>query len=455
MMFGEVPPAGGVLVTATADDLAPLKRALSDLLAAHRATSGLTQRELADAIGYARTTVGTAEAGHRQPSRSFWVRCDDQLGAGGELLRAYEALVAGQQRRRRALAAQDQAQRVARGMAVAPMPGPAAAAGSDGQTLEPLSAFDGGAELGGRRRFRATRRLVEEDVDPITRRYRSLYHQLPSADLVPAVMGHLRLVHGLLGGADGGVRQSLGSTVAETAGFAAWLCGDLGDRPRMLRLYRLAEDAVAESGDRELGGYIRGFHAQALTGRGEHRQSVREAGAAVEEAGRSAAPAVRGWLGVVHATALAAGGQPAPARAALSEAERQLDRDSGAGRPEWMYEFDRPRFDAYAGACYLRMDRPGEAEPALRQALTGLTPGGRSRAAVELDLAHALAAAGEIEEAAELAGRAAEEFGAWDSAAGLDRVAAFAGTLRQAGHLAAARSLTDRVVAYRRPAVSV
>jgi Helix-turn-helix domain len=296
-------------MNATVDDVAPLRRALGDLLAAHRAISGLTQRELARAIGYARTTVGTAEAGHRQPARAFWVRCDDQLGAGGELLRAYEALAVGQQRKRSALAAQDRAQRVARGWtASGPMAAAAVPGGSDDSFVVPLSAALAGWELTGRRRFRPTRQLVEDDVDPTTRRYRSLYHQLPSVDLLPVVMGHLRLVDGLLGGAEGGTRRSLGSTVAETAGFAAWLCGDLGDRPLMLRLYRLAEDAVGESGDRALGGYIRGFHAQGMAGRGEHRQGIREAQAAVEEAGRSAAPVVRGWLGVVHATALASGG---------------------------------------------------------------------------------------------------------------------------------------------------
>lgn len=443
-------------MAATAEDLAPLRRALSDLLAAHRATSGLTQRELARAIGYARTTVGTAEAGHRQPSRVFWARCDQRLGAGGELLRAYDALVAGQERRRADLAARDQAERIARGsmageLVVAAGTPPAGASSVVGS----LPALGPGWEWVGRRHFRPTRRLVEEDVDPITRRYRSLYHRLPSVDLAPAVMGHLRLVHGLLGGAEGVTRRSLGATVAETAGFAAWLCGDLGDQPQMLRLYRLAEDAVAESGDRALGGYVRGFRAQALTGRGEHRQGMDEARAAVGEAGRSAAPAVRGWLGAVHATALAAGGQPAPARAALAEAERHLDRGSGGERPEWMYDFDRPRFDAYAGACYLRMDRPAEAVPVLRRALTGLSPQGRRRAEVSLDLARALLAAGEAEEAAELAGQAADLFGSWDSAAGLDRVTAFTGTLRHAGHPAMAGLLTDRVVAYRRPALPV
>lgn len=266
---------------AVTDDLAPLRQALGDLLAAHRARSPFTQRGLADAIDYARTTVGTAEAGHRQPSKAFWVRCDDLLGAGGELVRAYEALAAGRERRKRAQAAEDEANRVARGqLARRPVAAAVAAVGANGVGADPPSGFDLRWELSGRRRFRPTARLIEEDVDPITRRYRSLYHQLPSADLVPAVMGHLRLVHGLLGGADGGTRRSLGATVAETAGFAAWLCGDLGDGPRMLRPYRLAGDAVAESGERALGGYIRGFHAQALTGRGEHRAGMREARAA-------------------------------------------------------------------------------------------------------------------------------------------------------------------------------
>lgn len=438
---------------ASAEDLAPLRRALSDLLAAHRARSGLTQRELGRAIGYARTTVGTAEAGHRLPSRQFWVRCDERLGAAGELLRAYEALAAGQERRRAGAAARAQAERIARRSAAGGLV--AATVAAPTEPAMPVPAPGIGWEWVGRRRFRPSRRLLEEDVDPITRRYRSLYHRLPSVDLAPAVLGHLRLVHGLLGGADGGIRRSLGATVAETAGFAAWLCGDLGDQPRMLRFYRLAEDAVAESGDRALGGYVRGFRAQALTARGAHRAGMAEAGAAVEEAGRSAAPAVRGWLGVVHATALAAGGQPGPARAALAEAERQLEHKSGAERPEWMYDFDRPRFEAHAGACYLRMGRPADAVPVLRAALTGLSPAGRRRAEVSLDLARALLAAGEVEEAVELAGQAADRFGSWDSAAGLDRVAALTGALRQAGHLAAAGLLAERVLSHRRPALPV
>jgi hypothetical protein len=72
---------------------------------------------------------------------------------------------------------------------------------------------------------------------------------------------------------------------------------------------------------------------------------------------------------------------------------------------------------------------------------------GRRRAEVSVDLAHALLRAGELDEAIQLAGTAAEAFGAWESVSGLDRVTTFAASLTQAGHVVAARSLNERVLA--------
>lgn len=85
-------------MTADGDDLAPLKEALGDLLAARRATAGLTQLQLAQAIRYGRTTVATAESGHRQPAAEFWSACDEILRADGDLIRAYEQLAAARRR---------------------------------------------------------------------------------------------------------------------------------------------------------------------------------------------------------------------------------------------------------------------------------------------------------------------------------------------------------------------
>ena len=86
-------------MSSAGDDLAPLKAALGDLLAARRARAGLTQKQLAHVIGYGRTTVGTAESGHRQPAAEFWTACDETLAAGGDLTRAYGQLAAARRQR--------------------------------------------------------------------------------------------------------------------------------------------------------------------------------------------------------------------------------------------------------------------------------------------------------------------------------------------------------------------
>lgn len=75
-----------------AEDLAAARQALGAVLAARRMAAGLTQARLAQAIGYARVTVATAESGHRRPAAEFWARCDDVLGTAGELTRAHRRL---------------------------------------------------------------------------------------------------------------------------------------------------------------------------------------------------------------------------------------------------------------------------------------------------------------------------------------------------------------------------
>lgn len=77
-----------------ADDevLTSLSESLSDLLASFRKGAGWTQRQLADRIGYSRTTIGIAEtavSSGRIGSEAFWKRCDAALAANGVLHRAY------------------------------------------------------------------------------------------------------------------------------------------------------------------------------------------------------------------------------------------------------------------------------------------------------------------------------------------------------------------------------
>jgi transcriptional regulator with XRE-family HTH domain len=70
------------------------RRALGRRLAAQRKTVGYTQLELADQLGYSRSTIANVESGRQQVPHRFWQRCDPLLGAGGELVSAAEDLEA-------------------------------------------------------------------------------------------------------------------------------------------------------------------------------------------------------------------------------------------------------------------------------------------------------------------------------------------------------------------------
>lgn len=96
------------------DDLGALAQALSDLSSAFRDGAGLTQRQLADQIGYARVTIATAEGGQRTPASAFWSRRDNTLHAGGALRAAYDQLAAARRARDARKQRADQARRDAR-----------------------------------------------------------------------------------------------------------------------------------------------------------------------------------------------------------------------------------------------------------------------------------------------------------------------------------------------------
>jgi transcriptional regulator with XRE-family HTH domain len=93
------------------DDLAPFRQTLADLLATLRREAGLTQQQVADRLGYSRTTVAGAETAHRQPGEAFWTSCDDLLAPAGQLRSAYAQLAAARRDRARRLALQAELER--------------------------------------------------------------------------------------------------------------------------------------------------------------------------------------------------------------------------------------------------------------------------------------------------------------------------------------------------------
>jgi transcriptional regulator with XRE-family HTH domain len=66
-------------------------RTPGDELRDRRRARRLTQEQLAAGIGCSPVTVCHAETGLRTPPREWWSRADGMLGAGGKLLRLFDA----------------------------------------------------------------------------------------------------------------------------------------------------------------------------------------------------------------------------------------------------------------------------------------------------------------------------------------------------------------------------
>jgi transcriptional regulator with XRE-family HTH domain len=436
-----------------ADDLAPLTQTLADLLVTLRDEAGLTQQQVADQIGYARVTVASAETSHRMPSEDFWVRCDDLFNAHGTLRRAYAQFTTARQEQARRRVRGQRAKRDARTARGAPSNAPVPTTVSPGMAdpTGPRTSQDEEdlhrAWLSGVRSRRAPA-LVADQVTEITAQFRLLYHHLPPADLLPAVIGHLRLLDRLLHRAGDDIRRRLASEVAETAGLAAWLCGEADDGIGMLRLYRMADDAAELSGERALAGYIVGFHAQALICRAELGRGLAQLDAACAITGQGQ-PTVTAWLAALQAQALATAGRPGEALTALDAAERDFARGDTVAAAEWMYGFDAARLAAHRGACLLRLGDTEAAAAALSEALAELPASCvRRRAEVTLDLAGVRLLQRDIEDAVRLTVDAVEGFADRGSNSGLRRAAQFAGAFADAGEVAAAQSVRELILAY-------
>jgi len=266
-----------------------------------------------------------------------------------------------------------------------------------------------------------------EQLELVTQTHRALYHDLSSAELVAAVTGHLQVSILLLGGAQGlPLRRRLGAIAVETAGHAAWLFHDLGDRHSAAHYYAVADTATRDAGDPALAAYVLGFRSLVIGSEGQAREALAFARDAVETAERSATATVRAWLAGVQAQALASVGDPTACCDALRRAETSLGQARWEDDPRWMYEFDHTRLLALTGGCYARLGNVTAAERTLREALEALGPQRRRRRAeVLIDLAGVRAQQQDIDEAAGLARESLEIAVGSGSMTGVQRVRRF------------------------------
>ncbi|MEU6347221.1 XRE family transcriptional regulator [Streptomyces sp. NPDC046977] len=202
------------------------------------------------------------------------------------------------------------------------------------------------------------------------------------------------------------VRRGLLSVLAEQAQQAGWAAFDGGRHAEARGLYEASHKAAGEAGDAGLAGNALAFLAyQAL---GSDRQAAIEIAArSCATAGPDAAPGVRALLFERLAWAYAVAGNAALAESSLETARTALDEAAGTPQPDWSAWVDSTELAIMTGRCWTELRRPLRAVPVLEKALEAYDDRhARDKALYMSWLADSYLAAGEVEQAAAVTGRA-------------------------------------------------
>ncbi|MGH3388790.1 MAG: helix-turn-helix domain-containing protein [Actinomadura sp.] len=398
---------------------------LGALLRRLRTARGLTLMSLGELTGYSWQHLGAVERGQVVPSEEVIVACERALTAGGHLIARFPAVVREQAHERHGREAARRA-----------------------ETWRPDPHVDWVKLTAAIRRPSRVSEAIVAELEQITDRQRTLYHELASAEMLVSVEAHLGLLTSLMEGAQAEpIRHRIASAAAEAAGFTAWLWFDLGDQYKMRVFYEMAAELLVESANPSLRSYVTGYRALAAEASGRYKEAVRYAETARRLASARTSHLTRSWLCAIGAKIAPLTGDRAGALELLDQAGEHFAR--AEGKEEWMYEFDQTALAGYRGQCNLRVGRPKEAAMAFKAVLASRPPAcDRRRARLTLGLAEARLALGHPDAALESASDVLTLFAKRGSVSGLRRVRRFQSLLVVAGYRREAEVLDEQVRAH-------
>lgn len=261
--------------------------------------------------------------------------------------------------------------------------------------------------------LRAGRRVGRALVDRLTRRVdllRRLDDVLAGRDLSMVVERELRDTAAVLG--EGAYTDEIGRQLyratAELAQLAGWVNADAGQPERAARQLVAGVHAAHAAGDRAVAANLISTLSYQVANTGDPGSAVllaRSAAAGVGE--RRSTPLVRALLLERVAWACAKLGDRRGAERTLRTVEELHARERSADEPEWVYWLDETEVTVMAGRCFVELGDPERAIPLLAGALASYDLQHSREAALYISwLAEAHLAAGDVDEAARLAGRA-------------------------------------------------
>jgi hypothetical protein len=168
---------------------------------------------------------------------------------------------------------------------------------------------------------------------------------------------------------------------------------------------------------------------------------------AVVYADRGAPPVVRGWLAAVTSEIRTNAGDHHGALAAIDDAKRFSEMKSTAPAPTWFDFYDASRLHGFEGYALLHGGSAGAAAQQLQLALDGLgSTAVKQRTVFLTDLATANVRQGDVDEACDLAIRAATDVRTGRYATCVDRLREFRSSLRRYDTSRAVRELDHAMV---------
>jgi transcriptional regulator with XRE-family HTH domain len=380
-------------------DIADARKELGRRLAQLRTAVGYTQQTFAQQVGSTRSTIVNVEVGRQGISRAAWERFDVLLNANGMLVSTFDELSLLKTEWDRIGPVVD---------LVEDTFGPGARIRTSGAVSDVRDAAVQWLVSNSPRMSPTELDQRQVGIEDVARlqaardRLKELDNQYGGAVAYPLIADCVkRQVRPLLRGRYKDVTgDPLLRTAAQLILDAGWAAYDADAQPYARRCMRAALRLADITGDQLFGGRILAALAHQSLHVGRNQEAVDLATAALRGAGRIAGPRAVAMFEAMVACAAAAVGDRRSCEAALSRAERALDRgDAQTDVPSWL-DFDQGGLAGHAARAYRDLGDPRRARQFAAESID-LCRDHHVRTQVQRKaiLAAALAGAGEAEHA--------------------------------------------------------
>ncbi|MFI0418634.1 hypothetical protein [Spongiactinospora sp. 9N601] len=250
-----------------------------------------------------------------------------------------------------------------------------------------------------------------EGLTAMTQTFRQMDYLSGARSVHGEVNAHLRRMLDLRDqGRTSATNRELLCATADVAQLAAWLAIDGQEYTTAKRHCRLALTVAEEAKDHGMHAYVLGVMSYISLHAGRGHDALKLLSAASEMATHAVPPAVRSWIAEARGEALALTGDQRAGLSSLHAAEVAFDKVTESTAPPWLAFYNSPVHAArLKGRCLVRLGHANAAIEVLNDSLRQLPPTYvRERGGTLIDLANALAQAGEIDEACRIAAQADE-----------------------------------------------